>query len=306
MPNLVSHYLLASDVIERAEGRVPFLSGHESEFYIGTQGPDLLFYSFLSLRDFHPLIAGRKYGSILHRENGSNLLEHLCQRIQKIQDPDRSNGFKAFTLGLLAHLVLDRETHPLTYYLTGFDRGHLIRHSRLESAYAVNQCREKNLSELIRHPDRVLPEDERVIDTLDQDFAPVLGEIFKIEFPAHPLKDALKAYRRLIRFVSSPLSAPVRLGELKSLRMDPRVGTDAMNSGRRAWRDPETGDLRNDSFDDLFNRAEDIVLYAALDLAQKGFCLDAFKPYLNGLNYEGYSVGGTMRYHSPDQGRKRW
>lgn len=306
MPNLVTHYLLARDVYERADGRISFLDGNTDQLYIGTQGPDILFYSYWSPTGFHPKVGAGMYGDQLHKENGEKLFTLFCERIPAIEDEGRRKRFESFVLGWLAHLILDRETHPMTFFLTGIGSGHLVRHSRLESAYASVQCRRRGEMDLLEHPVKSLPADNVAATEIDLDFVLVLESYFGREFPVHPIREGLRTFRLVTRIVASKGSLPIRFGMVRSLHMYPDVSDDCMNDDRHVWKDPETGFQRNDSFQDLFDRSEELVYQAAVDLQEKGFTMDTIRPYLTGINYDGYTPGAERKYFSADMMRKKW
>lgn len=308
MPNLVTHYLLVRRIYSEMAREGNFLFGHFPELALGTQGPDILFYTYWSPTRFHPIIGKRQIGDQLHKENGAKLFSSMLKELENIKDPDEADSFKSYILGCLAHLILDRETHPLTYWLTGYGKGHLVRHSRLESAYATWMCQnDPDSKDLIHNPLAALPNDELSIARLDLHFNNTLESIFGMKLPKHPIREGVKTYRLMMEFVCSHLGTdilPVSIA--KALKMPDHVGDDCVNLDHKEWRVPATGEVRTESFLDLYDRALNLVRSAAESFLTQGFRFDVVSKYLNNYCYEGYELGCEMKYFSSDILREKW
>lgn len=305
MPNVVSHYLFSQDLYERIH-KGSFVDGNSDFLALGAQGPDILFFSGHAPWDFHPKMAKEDYGNKLHDENGEEYIQKLCERLKTIKDKDEYNKFATFIFGSFTHIALDQITHPFTYYFTGFDENHLIRHSMIESAYGANQAISYKRPELIRNPLPSLPYVKNEYRLIDKNLVPVLEEIFKIKFYKKQYQHALRTYRFLLKFINNPLGSKLVHGQIKALRMKDQPSDRCLNLDHKEWKIPYSGEVKTDSFLDLFNQAMDKCLKLFDDLQTKGFSYETFKPYFNNLNYEGFPVHGKMIYSAPDCHRTDW
>jgi hypothetical protein len=156
MPNIWTHFLWGEEVLKRlelAEKVLPaaLLPGNTSLFRFGCQGPDLLFY-----HRFYPWMKRKaeyanRLGSLMHQARCGVFLRTLLQRCsgRKLHEP-----LPVYTLGFLAHHVLDRNAHPFVFARQG-QRSR--DHQRLETAL-----------------DTVVAERLRGIDTRTEPVAPYL------------------------------------------------------------------------------------------------------------------------------------
>lgn len=305
MPNVISHYLFAKE-IQKSAPKDSFLRGNFDFLALGAQGPDILFFTGYGPWDIHPKLRKGDYGNQLHDENGEVFFSQLCAQLKRIEDPAEARSFKAFVYGCLTHLILDRTTHPFTYYFTGFDENHLVRHSMIESAYGSNQARLMKEPHLIEHPLVALPYKKDVNRIIDENLGPVLRAIYGVDFPKRHYKHALRTYRFVLKLVNNPLTSLLTGGRVKQLRMKPDSSDRCLNLQRKPWRIPYSGEERTNSFLDLFEAALVRCRKALADVEEKGMSLESIKPYLNELNYEGYPVGGKMVYSAPDHDRTDW
>ncbi len=107
MPAIFTHVQFGKEV---AEGLPAPLKGvveaHPQAFYLGTQGPDILFYHkpFQS-KDKNP---ARKKGWDLHAQAP----ERFFVRAAKIIDGEGEDALKAYVIGFLCHFTLDSTCHP--------------------------------------------------------------------------------------------------------------------------------------------------------------------------------------------------
>ena len=118
MPNLLAHRLFIDNIIQCN-------SLEEKEIIalrLGTQGPDPMFYhGIIPWRSWHFIIALKKIGNKLHKENGRRFFLELKNECEKIKNPEEKKIFAAFCFGQISHLLLDRSAHPFIYYFSGFD-----------------------------------------------------------------------------------------------------------------------------------------------------------------------------------------
>ena len=114
MPSQILHTLFGEDVIAALSKRLDaagsgqdLICGHNREFSLGCQGPDIFYHN-----QRHKPVA-LEYGSLLHRRNfgifAANLLEMALP----------SPPLAAYALGFATHAILDRHCHPYIIYKAG-------------------------------------------------------------------------------------------------------------------------------------------------------------------------------------------
>ncbi len=114
MPSHISHYLFASDLVQRtlpAADAAAVSADFDSFLCLGAQGPDL----FLHNRRRRP--SGITYGMVLHRKSAGRFCASLVEtnRHKPLISPEG-----AYTIGWLSHVVLDRILHPYINYRAGW------------------------------------------------------------------------------------------------------------------------------------------------------------------------------------------
>ncbi len=117
MPAIFTHVQFGKEV---AAGLSPALqalvSAHEESFYLGTQGPDLLFYhKLLKSKKKNP---ARKLGWDMHERTSEAFFLAATEKLfadgENLEDGEffPKSAAAAYTLGFLCHYVLDSTCHP--------------------------------------------------------------------------------------------------------------------------------------------------------------------------------------------------
>ena len=107
MPAATTHVIFAEDVRKRLDAETAAGITNLHMFWLGSQGPDFLFFSKGS---FLPGTI-KPFGDLLHTEKPQEQLMFLKQEAEK--DPD----LYSFYLGYLCHYALDSCVHPLVFAL---------------------------------------------------------------------------------------------------------------------------------------------------------------------------------------------
>jgi len=98
----------------------------EQAFYLGCQGPDMLFF-----RDFQPWRApmkSRRIGLRMHRECVRDLFKAAFDYARQYDEADREELI-AYIAGFITHYAIDKNTHPFVYDKAGRNTG---VHNRIE------------------------------------------------------------------------------------------------------------------------------------------------------------------------------
>lgn len=130
MPAATTHVLMAKDVLRCAPNIAKQVTNKQM-FYLGSQGPDLLFFNRASIFPG----STKKYGNMLHVYKVAEVISYF-ERFTT--NPDLNSYF----LGYLCHYCLDSSAHPLVYGVahalhqqTGIPEGEI--HVGLESEIDV-------------------------------------------------------------------------------------------------------------------------------------------------------------------------
>ncbi len=106
MPALAAHYKLGSLVYETLDDEVKsHIIRNFDMYFLGTQGPDLLFYYKPLKRNF-----ANEEGSRYHTMSGAELFTPLLA----VRD-SWTESLRAYLLGVCCHYALDRNVHPYVY-----------------------------------------------------------------------------------------------------------------------------------------------------------------------------------------------
>ncbi len=131
MPAATTHVEMAKDVL-RTSPTIESLVTNKQMFYLGSQGPDLLFFNRASILPG----STKKYGNLMHEEKVPEVISYFERYANKNED------LKSYFLGYLCHYCLDSTVHPLVYGVshkksleTGIDEGEI--HVGLESELDV-------------------------------------------------------------------------------------------------------------------------------------------------------------------------
>lgn len=104
MPAATTHVEMAKDVLRTA----PYLESMITDkqmFYLGSQGPDLLFFNRASILPG----STKKYGNLMHVDKVPEVIAYFERYATK------SEKLKSYFLGYLCHYCLDSTVHPLVY-----------------------------------------------------------------------------------------------------------------------------------------------------------------------------------------------
>ena len=124
MPAIIAHELSGRHTLallaDHPAARI--IRRHRSLFSLGTQGPDIFFFSL------SPEVAA--VGSRLHCDDGAFFSRAL--EFAEFQEPADKARLFAYLCGYLCHYSLDCHTHPYIFY-----------HSRSEERHVGKECRSR-------------------------------------------------------------------------------------------------------------------------------------------------------------------
>lgn len=117
MPAFLTHRAAGERILDRLEkGAIK----HEKAFYLGCQGPDILFF-----RNYHPWKAAREslmLGLAMHSEKIRALLKNALEFTRECAKKDKDE-LVSYIAGFIAHYAIDKNAHPFVYGKAGKDSG---------------------------------------------------------------------------------------------------------------------------------------------------------------------------------------
>lgn len=110
MPAFVSHYRFASEVFTHACPEISqSISAAPAAFYLGAQGPDILFYHHSIFSS--PISAA---GHAMHQSRIARSFAAFIREASRLNTP----AAKSYLLGLCCHYALDSTVHPFIQYIS--------------------------------------------------------------------------------------------------------------------------------------------------------------------------------------------
>jgi hypothetical protein len=132
MPAVAAHYYFGQEVLKLLTGDVKELAeGHKTEFDLGLQGPDILFY-YKVWRKNEVVDMGYE----LHRQNADTLMSRALKNIKK----GKSQEARAYLLGFACHFVLDSTFHGRISELAPKDMEHRELEAELDKQVMEKYC----------------------------------------------------------------------------------------------------------------------------------------------------------------------
>ncbi|MBM7551121.1 zinc dependent phospholipase C family protein [Thalassobacillus pellis] len=251
MPNVWTHIHFAEDILDSVEHPDSF--GLVTNFVnLGAQGPDPFFY-----HRFWPFLKNKEVDQVgmkLHTEKCGDFLLDLIEAGRTAPLPVR-----AYIAGFVTHHILDRNTHPYIHYRAGYEGNN---HQRLETIIdTIILERIRNIKtwktpvykeiDVGKHLNRGVI---KVVEEAIKRHFPVLVEDLPAKFIQQSYRDMKLALKilydpygwknKLLRSLVSPFSHRPVSGDV-----------DYLNECHTEWKHPATGEIRIDSFFELYDNA---------------------------------------------------
>ncbi|WP_028781936.1 zinc dependent phospholipase C family protein [Thalassobacillus devorans] len=287
MPNIWTHIHFSQTLLDTLENteRLKILSAYVN---IGAQGPDPFFY-----HRFWPFLESKGVEDVGMRLHTEYCGEFLLDLIEQGNGAPASS--QAYIFGFLTHHILDRNTHPYIHYHAGYEGN---KHQKLEVIIDTLLLEREQNMKTWRNPvhkqidvgKRIDKGLVRILDsTINHYFADMTAHLPDdyIQQSYHDMKTAMRVLydptgwknKLLGSLVSSYSHRPVEETE------------DFLNTGKNKWRHPATGEQKQQSFDELyekaFNEGKDILMLL-LNYWQNGSknTLEEIKGKLADISYD--------------------
>ena len=122
MPAYLTHRIAAQRVLEKTGEGIK----NKEAFYLGSQGPDVLFF-----RNFQPwrdATLSLTLGIDMHSKHVRELFEHGLEYVRNYKGEDRDE-LVSYMAGMVVHYAIDKNAHPFVYAKAGTDSA---IHNRIE------------------------------------------------------------------------------------------------------------------------------------------------------------------------------
>ncbi|WP_283170953.1 zinc dependent phospholipase C family protein [Curtanaerobium respiraculi] len=308
MPAIITHDLFGRDFHQRAPQLVGSGKDERLAFLLGNQGPDPLFYAVADFR----IRQWAHAGTVMHQQNSAALLAALPHAVAALPPTDRAVG-RAWAHGFMCHYALDSTMHPLVHAIVyalcdagvqGFSR---------QDASMVHGVVESDLDEMalsvkkgvtvreFKPYERILRGDAVLLDACSSLFSTLARRAFGYAMPRGTYADAVRAFRRVQRFLYAPGETKRRLVKRAEQRLTHGYSRyDAMahrailhersdfdNEEHVPWINPFTGAQSDASFWDLYRRALGRAEEAVRAMDKPGFDVEAALGLTGGINFSG-------------------
>ncbi len=305
MPALITHYeFIKSQAKQDKYFDILALAG---------QGPDPFFFYGYSLKKQKNVKEVRNFGTLLHHTNVAPVYEYMLTYALEKSESEREI-LLSFIKGFIFHYCLDRNAHPYIFYISGFSniekekRKYSLEHAKIESY--IDAIMYKKCKETKKTPKMIEVSDEH-LHVISKMFAHLAKRYFKISY----IKEdtyylSVKNMRFVTRLMYSPfkikklffhiffnkhelnaMSGPLSLRKLKKY--------DIFNSSGQKWLNCVNGNIRFESFYELFNNAKkdaetvnNIMKQAASGLEVK----DLLNNFVHNIDHDGFEIGATKKY----------
>ncbi len=306
MPAFSTHYIFAKELLPFLKKTADFEINDDAVF-LGAQGPDIFFFH----RVF-PWMTGKsllKYGSMIHRSNPELLFENMREYCKISDYPDIA---KSYTYGFILHYALDRNCHPYVYFLQNeITKSHRIinhhtAHNTIEfslDCYLLNKrlgIKEPvkfDTSSTITNDINVIAETGKLLEcvvpkTIGKSMTSKQGEtaVFDTKYIQNLTLDK-KGYKRNILSAFETVCAPFSGNFKFTAMMRPRdleKTKKYANIENRKWKSPYSDDIRNESFEELFELSKADAQRMIISFNQNKSCKEITenKSFLTGVETE--------------------
>ena len=116
MPAYLTHRVAAERVLDRMKGAV----SHQKAFYLGSQGPDMLY--FRNYQPWRPARFSVMLGFAMHANNIRALMRNALEYTRRYTASDKDELI-SYIVGFFTHYAVDKNAHPFVYGKAAGDTG---------------------------------------------------------------------------------------------------------------------------------------------------------------------------------------
>ena len=309
MPNIITHKIFAEEVLDRLTKKdiATIIEKHPQIYYIGSNGPDFLFFSHMKPLETLKNHTLNHLGSRMHAGHINDFYKVAIESIQQQTDEEVKENMIAYLFGHLCHWALDKTAHPYIFYRTGTCKGVSAGyHHRFESMMDTMMLEKfKGISIKDYHCSDICEFDEDILKAIARVYVPCAKKVYHVDVKVHDLRETLSSWcdiqkllydprnvkYTILKGVEAVLHQPWRIsGNIVKAKIDPRY--DVLNEEHSEWRHPcDDTIVSHASFMDLFYEAVD----TAIEVIGKAYgCIEYGAPIssvLEVLKDQAYDTG---------------
>lgn len=289
MPNIITHKLFAQDVKQdlRKQDIKQIIEKHTHLFYIGSNGPDFLFFSHIKPWQAHKSHKLNRLGSRMHASHVNDFYRVAIDCIKQQKDMETKDAMMAYLFGHLCHWALDKTTHPYIFHRTGNCKGVSAGyHHRFESMMDTMMLYQKEGIDIKEFKSYEICEfDDVMLKSIARLYVPIARAVYHEELKVNELRESLTSWYDVQRMLYDPLNTkycilkgietmvhkPWKIsGNIVKCRIDERY--DILNEQKKVWCHPCDEHIHsNASFMELFKDAT----CTALQVIEKAYgCIE--------------------------------
>lgn len=296
MPNIITHKIFAEEVVKQMNKYdiKQIIEKHPQIFYIGSNGPDFLFFSHMKPWEQFKSHTLNHLGSMMHATRINDFYDVAIRCIRSQTRVDVKENMMAYLFGHLCHWALDQTTHPYIFYRTGNAKGKSAGyHHRFESMMDTMMLDKfKNISIKDYPCYEICEYDEEILKAIARIYVPVAREVYHLDVKVHDIREALNSWYDVQKMLYDPnnIKYPILKGAESLIRkpwaisgnvvrtkIDERY--DILNEEKAIWKHPcDETITSNASFMELFQSA----IPTALSVIEKSYgCIEYDADFMN-------------------------
>lgn len=309
MPNIITHKIFAEEVLQdlRKQDIKGIIERHPQIFYIGSNGPDFLFFHHIKPWEAYKKHTLNRLGSRMHASHVNAFYRVALECIREQSDSAVKENMMAYLFGHLCHWALDKTTHPYIFYRTGNCKGLSAGyHHRFESMLDTMMLAQfKGIDIKDYRSYEICAYDDEMLKAIARMYVPAARAVYHVDIRVHELREALDSWQDVQKMLYDPTNTKYCLlksvetivrkpwaisGNVVKRRIDDRY--DIMNEHKQFWTHPCDEHISsNASFMELFENA----IPVALQVIEKAYgCVEYdadIAGLLDELNDEAYDTG---------------
>ena len=309
MPNIITHKIFAEEILKKMKKKdiETIIYKYPQIYYIGSNGPDFLFFSHAkpweSFKD-HTL---NTIGSQLHAAHVNAFYEIALRCVKEQENQEIKEMMMSYLFGHLTHWALDKTTHPYIFYKTGNCKGASAGlHHRFESMMDTMMLSKfKGISIKNYRSSKICEFDDDILRAISRIYVPVAKEIFNKDIKVNQIRESLQSWHDIqdllydpnnikysvLKVMEGVIKKPWLIsGNVVKAKIDSKY--DVLNEEKKLWVHPCDDTIQSHaSFMELFNEANSI----ANSVIEKAYgCIEYqadIQNLLDELNDEAYDTG---------------
>ncbi len=309
MPNIITHKIFAEEVLKKMKKKdiQEIIRKYPQIYYIGSNGPDFLFFSHIKPWEAFKDHTLNVIGSQLHASHVNDFYRIALRCIDEQDNKDIKEMMMSYLFGHLTHWALDKTTHPYIFYKTGNCKGESAGlHHRFESMMdTMMLAKFKGISIKNYHSSEICEFDDNILRAISRIYVPISKEIFNKDIKVNQIRESLQSWHdvqnllydpnnikySILKGIESVLRKPWFIsGNVVKAKIDNQY--DILNEEKNIWIHPCDDNIQsNASFMELFEEANDI----ANSIIEKAYgCIEYqsnIQNVIEELNDEAYDTG---------------